>query len=781
MNRRAEGYLADTAVVPIKNAHQSPRRLPPYVLSPSANHAEGQPPTLLPVIPDGIPASLRARPQRWAPWQKVWKPKKSKYDKVPCDPSSLRNTSTDGTWWGFDVALAAYKRGAPRGKSAGVGFNMKKDDGLVGVDLDRCVDAGVLEPWAKEVVGRLGSYTEFSPSGRGVRVFLAGDIAEDWTNHPQGLEVYAGHQARFLTVTGHHVAGTPKEVQRAPAGAITWLEGRHKPVKDRSPVRLTEMPAILAADALPTIEDLDLPGAARDFLLSEGEPFGDESHALAVATLALYDATATDDGELRDDVVLSVLVHNAPALEVATRHRPRSDDDSAHAAAVEYLWVHHCLKMKAKASPRSGDDFDEWEEDDGPGAGGGALALPLVGSTVVPAPPSEAPPADAAQPVADAEAPAGSSGEGEGEEKPRQASDLEYVDFTTLAHTRPPPRRWTVEQWLAAGTVTSLFGPPGVGKSLNAQQLAIAVANGEPWLGLQTTRGPVIGLFCEDDANELMRRALRIFEAGNCDVAQWCAGLHLDARAGKPNALVDFANDRVARRSRLMRKLQEQCVLLRPELVILDNIAQLFTGVENDRGQVTSFCNLLTGLALEHDCAVLLLGHPAKAQGSEFSGSTAWEAAVRTRLFLERQKDGTLALSKAKANYSAIDKIALEYKPPGVFAPFNSEASAGAELVTVEEAKPALMHAVDVYTRRKRSTSHVPTTRNFIVKLMADDGLLGGITRPAATKALGALIDSGQLVPGSVLGWRSDDRKTIYGLAPGVAAPGVAAPGVNDA
>ncbi len=41
---------------------------------------------------------------------------------------------------------------------------------------------------AREVIDALASYTEISPSGRGLRIFARG-ASDDWTNHTVGVEV----------------------------------------------------------------------------------------------------------------------------------------------------------------------------------------------------------------------------------------------------------------------------------------------------------------------------------------------------------------------------------------------------------------------------------------------------------------------------------------------------------------------------------------------------------------------------------------------------------------
>jgi hypothetical protein len=76
----------------------------------------------------------------------------------------------------------------------------------------------------------------------------------------------------------------------------------------------------------------------------------------------------------------------------------------------------------------------------------------------------------------------------------------------------------------------------------------------------------------------------------------------------------------------------------------------------------------------------LILSHPAKAEGSEFSGSTAWENAVRMRWFMglqlpdqEEPEEGSVDpnvrfIAKRKTNYSVTDFRKLVFDL-GVFKP----------------------------------------------------------------------------------------------------------------
>jgi RecA-family ATPase len=70
----------------------------------------------------------------------------------------------------------------------------------------------------------------------------------------------------------------------------------------------------------------------------------------------------------------------------------------------------------------------------------------------------------------------------------------------------PPLREWNVDDWLPCGVVTGLYGEGGLGKSLLALQLQTSMATAKPWLGLAVMQAPSLGVYCEDDDNELWRR-----------------------------------------------------------------------------------------------------------------------------------------------------------------------------------------------------------------------------------------------------------------------------------
>jgi putative DNA primase/helicase len=151
---------------------------------------------------DVIPSELRSQPQ-WVVWQ--YETRDGERTKVPYqarlgETRRARASSTDpATWTSFDTALTFYQ---VESWPEGIGFVLTADDPFVGVDLDHCV-GDQIDPWARTIVRTLSSYTEVTPSGEGLRVFVRGTLPPGGRKK-SNFEVY--DRKRFLTVTGNRVS-----------------------------------------------------------------------------------------------------------------------------------------------------------------------------------------------------------------------------------------------------------------------------------------------------------------------------------------------------------------------------------------------------------------------------------------------------------------------------------------------------------------------------------------------------------------------------------------------
>ena len=128
--------------------------------------------------------------------------------KPPYDPRTGHRASCSDpdTWGSVEEALAAHRGGG----YDGIGFQLTAP--FVGVDLDGCRDpeTGFIDDGALAIIKQLNSYTEVSPSGCGLHIFVKGTLPPVG-RRTNGVEMYDG--SHYLTVTGEHVAGTPLVVE----------------------------------------------------------------------------------------------------------------------------------------------------------------------------------------------------------------------------------------------------------------------------------------------------------------------------------------------------------------------------------------------------------------------------------------------------------------------------------------------------------------------------------------------------------------------------------------
>ncbi len=145
-----------------------------------------------------MPAELCSVP-RWV----VWKGAKVPYCATAAD--STASVTEPNTWATFDQAHTAYEEGG----YSGVGFVLS-GDGIVGIDLDKCVTEGQPAPAALGLLDRIGcEYIELSPSGNGLRGFGYGDNITGRRGHLDGVNVELYASKRYLTVTGRAIKSGP--------------------------------------------------------------------------------------------------------------------------------------------------------------------------------------------------------------------------------------------------------------------------------------------------------------------------------------------------------------------------------------------------------------------------------------------------------------------------------------------------------------------------------------------------------------------------------------------
>ena len=106
------------------------------------------------------------------------------------------SSTSEETWCCFDWA----KDSVEKGYHDYVGF-VFNDNGIVGIDIDDGYDEdGLMSELAADIIGKCGSYTEKSKSGRGFHILLYGDLPFKGKNNLKGVEIYKA--SRYFIMTG---------------------------------------------------------------------------------------------------------------------------------------------------------------------------------------------------------------------------------------------------------------------------------------------------------------------------------------------------------------------------------------------------------------------------------------------------------------------------------------------------------------------------------------------------------------------------------------------------
>ena len=225
----------------------------------------------------------------------------------------------------------------------------------------------------------------------------------------------------------------------------------------------------------------------------------------------------------------------------------------------------------------------------------------------------------------------------------RNAALTEFAPFSPSQWMgkEPPAVPWMVDGAFIQGTVAILAGDGGLGKSLLLQQLQTATALGLNWLGMRTKQCRSLAVYCEDDPDELHRRQEAINRHYGCNMSH-LDGVMMESRPGRDCVMMQFRQwGGDGQKTPMFSQLWHAAKEHKAQIVILDTVADVFSGNEVDRNQPRTFIRALRQLALAIQGVVILTQHPSVEgmnSGSGRSGSTGWHNSVRSRLYLTLPK-----------------------------------------------------------------------------------------------------------------------------------------------
>jgi hypothetical protein len=332
------------------------------------------------------------------------------------------------------------------------------------------------------------------------------------------------------------------------------------------------------------------------------------------------------------------------------------------------------------------------------------------------------------------------------------------LKWTELEDRKPADRLWRIAHWLSTGP-TLFAGKGGVGKSMVAQTLATALAVGQNYIDQVEEPLTVLYWACEDEHDELWRRQIAICNYFGIKLSDLEGKLYIEPRLGYENTLYAPVFGKPTW-TPLRDELTSQVNDYRADLLIADNTSQMFGCDENSRHDATAFVNGLIGIVRDRPFSQLILSHPAKAEGSEFSGSTAWENAVRMRWFMglqlpdqEEQDEGSTDpnvryICKRKTNYSVTDYRKLMFDL-GVFKPESKPGDISNRYnfaARKEGAENAVLYALTKFKNMNIRVVDSYNSPDYLVKKMQSMKLMQDFTQKELAEAMAGLRLQGRIV-----------------------------------
>ena len=636
-------------------------------------------------VPDNLP-------DRYLNWRMI------EGRKVPCDPSGKAvNAHDPANHMTFEEARKHATFGDDPHKPYGVAFDIRAEDGIFFLDIDHAMQTD--GNWTAEATAIFtsfaGAWGEVSQSGTGLHILgrcdpsMLTDRRNKWANGT--LEFYTdGRFVAFGSTGWAPIGGT--------ATGQDWTAQLLKVVPQREYL-----------GDLPDGTDPTYTGPADDAALIDLMLRGKQSAG------AMFGMKAS---------LSDLWTGNREALSLTWPQREGYDRSSADAALMAHLafWTGKDMPRMDRLFRQSGLMRDKYRD-----------RQDYRRNTIHNA-------AKLCKRVYDHVAPAVAI------DDHRRS---EFYCAASLTGKPVPQRGWLVPDLVPLRTVTLLSGNGGTGKSLLALQLACAVATSGAWIGRSVAAGGALFISAEDDEAELHRRLADIVTASGATLDS-LNRLTMRSLAGEDALLATLnRSGGVLSPSPLFAEIEARVAEERPALVVLDTLADLFPGNENDRAQARHFIGILRGIANRHGCAVLLLAHPSLSgmtTGTGTSGSTAWSNSVRSRLYLEPIADNPDArlLSTMKANYGRIgEQISMTWRK-GIFVA-NSILGPDGQIAEDAKAERMFLRLLDEFGREGR---YIKSAKGigYAPKAFAESGQAEGLSKQALHLAMERLFARGEII-----------------------------------
>lgn len=323
----------------------------------------------------------------------------------------------------------------------------------------------------------------------------------------------------------------------------------------------------------------------------------------------------------------------------------------------------------------------------------------------------------------------------------------------------PPAQEWAIRDRIPNQQVALYSGEGAAGKSSTALHLCAAHVLGRDWLGSMPELGPAWFLDAEDGLDVIHRRleAIRSYY-GTTFAEMYAGGLAIMSLVGQDCLLATCTRNGLINRTPFYDQLLAAAAELKPKMIAIASLANVFGGSELDRSQVQQFVAMLRRIAVAANGAVLLIAHPSLtgiSTDTGLSGSTQWHNAVRARLYLKGIKpengepaDSDLrALEFRKNQYGpAAHTVVLRWKD-GLFLPEGS-GDPLEKLAREARADETFLRILARFHASARTVTDHPTApSNYAPRVFAKEpeGLAAHLTKADLEAAMARLFQSNRI------------------------------------
>jgi hypothetical protein len=289
---------------------------------------------------------------------------------------------------------------------------------------------------------------------------------------------------------------------------------------------------------------------------------------------------------------------------------------------------------------------------------------------------------------------------------------LQFISLGDLLEEPEEETPWLVDGRLPAGGMSAIVAKPKAGKSTLARALALAVSRGEPWLGWETSPGPVFYLAFEEKRSQVREHFRNMGATGE-------EPLQLIIGPSPVNAIA---------------QLESAAQRERPVLVIVDTLQTLVRAKDlNDYAVVSKALEPLVRIARLVGAHVLFVHHARKGRtkqdGDSVLGSTAIMGVVDTLIEVRRANGCRTLWTTQRYGEDDLEEVIFELDPttgiPSLGGPreaFEEGRLEDAVLSALRDAGDSLTedevgHRVSGQTGRKRAALRRLVRRGSVVRI----------------------------------------------------------------